>query len=83
VTTLTGPSRIIDCVAVSRDGLCVAAGDRDQKVHVWTLAGGHSRVFDGHSDVVIAVAFTNNGKAVVSVDRRGQVWTWDLTAQEG
>jgi WD40 repeat protein len=81
--TLTGPSRIINCVAISADGRRVAAGDRDLKVHVWTLADGHHRVFDGHSDSVIAVAFTTSGKAVVSVDQRGQVWTWDLTAVEG
>ena len=82
LATLSGPGRILECVAVSPDGRWVAAGDRAHEVHVWSLPDGQRRVFHGHGECVVAVAFTPDGAGLVSVDQRGQVWTWDLAALE-
>lgn len=71
----------LSCVAVSPDGLCIAAGDFDDKVHVWRMNGPESTPFmqlHGHAGMVSSVAFSSDGKWLASSSWDHTICLWDM-----
>jgi len=71
----------LSCVAVSPDGLCIAAGDFDDKVHVWRMNESDSTPFmqlHGHAGIVSSVAFSPDGKWLASSSWDHTICLWDM-----
>jgi WD40 repeat protein len=66
------------CVVVSPDGLMIAAGSKDQMIHLWDTKTRAYRVLRGHTDSVCALAFSPDGRRLVSGSKDATVRTWDL-----
>jgi WD40 repeat protein len=64
------------CVAVSPDGLTIAAGSKDQMIHVWNTTDLTHRVFQGHTDSVCAIAFSPDGSQLASGSKDATVRVW-------
>jgi WD40 repeat protein len=64
------------CVAVSPDGSAIAAGSKDQIIHVWNTTDHTHRVFRGHTDSVCAIAFSPDGKQLASGSKDATVRVW-------
>lgn len=66
-------------VAVSADGLRLAAGDDSGTVQVWETGTDRAPLLlSGHQSQVWAVAFSPDGSLLASGDRAGQVRLWKL-----
>lgn len=71
----------LSCVAVSPDGLCIAAGDFDDKVHVWRMNEPESTPFmqlHGHARIVSSVAFSPDGKWLASSSWDHTICLWNM-----
>ncbi len=72
----------VTTVAMSPDGLYVAAGSLDKTVRVWDTTTGYlvERLEnpDGHKDSVYSVAFAPNGKDLVSGSLDKTIKLWEL-----
>jgi RNA polymerase sigma factor (sigma-70 family) len=69
------------CLAFSRDGKVLAAGDRDGKVRLFDgQTGERSRVLEGHGEWVSGVGFTLDGATLVSASGDKTVKLWDVKA---
>ena len=72
----------VTTVAMSPDGLFVAAGSLDKSVRVWDTRGGHlcERLdgAEGHKDSVYSVAFAPSGRELVSgsLDKTIKMWEY-------
>jgi WD40 repeat protein len=64
------------CVAVSPDGSVIAAGSKDQMIHVWNTTDHTHRVFRGHTDSVCAIAFSPDGSQLASGSKDATVRVW-------
>jgi WD40 repeat protein len=77
-----GPAAAVACLAVSPDGVRIAAGSIDRTVTVWgTEDGAVRQVLQGHEAGVTAVAFGPQGE-VASGDRAGVIRVWDTAGKE-
>jgi WD40 repeat protein len=65
------------CVAVSPDGSAIAAGSKDQKIHIWNTTDHSHRALLGHTDSVCALAFSPDGKQLASGSKDATVRVWD------
>lgn len=66
-------------VALSPDGLRIAAGLDDGTVRVWDAETGRSTAeFDGHAGQVRSIAFSPDGHRIVAGTSNGTVWLWDV-----
>jgi WD40 repeat protein len=64
------------CVAVSPDGSTIVAGSKDQMIHVWNATDHTHRVFQGHTDSVVAIAFSPDGSQLASGSKDATVRVW-------
>ncbi len=82
-------SGVVDCVAVSADGLSLVSGDHEGKVQLWDVARGASTLFNINAGVYsirqVALACDESGKAValaavsVGEGRTSSVSIWDVS----
>merc|ERR1712159_808385 len=83
VSTLTGHSDRVNCVAFIKGGNKIATASRDKKVKVWNIdeknddLGQCICTFEGHSNPVTSVAFSEDGKKIVSGSSE-TIKLWDL-----
>lgn len=69
-------------VAFSPDSKYVAAGGRDQLVHVWEAQTGKEvTLIKGHDGSVTAVRFFPDGKTLASAGHDGTIRIWDLATR--
>ena len=89
VGRLTGHTRLVSCVAFSRDGRRVATSSHDNAARVWDVAAvlagrpDPAAVLRGHTRGVVAVAFGPDGTRLATGSEDGTVKVWDArTGQE-
>jgi WD40 repeat protein len=68
------------CVAVSPDGLMIAAGAEDHMIHLWDTKTRAYRVLRGHTDSVCTIAFSPNGRQLASGSKDAIVRVWNPTS---
>lgn len=71
----------LSCVAVSPDGQYIAAGDFDERIYIWLVAGNDSQPFvelHGHAGVISSVAFSPDGKWMASSSWDQTICLWDI-----
>jgi WD40 repeat protein len=73
----------IRCLAFSPDGLTLAGGMTDRRVHLWELTTRQiRRTFVGHTDSVESVAFSPDGQWLVSGSSDETIRVWDVHTGE-
>jgi WD40 repeat protein len=73
----------VTCIAVSRDGKCIASGSIDGTIRVWNPETTQS-ILDmckGDTGSINHVAISHNGQRIASISGMRVVWIWD--AQTG
>lgn len=79
--TLAGPTKTLECLAVSPDGGTVAAAGVDGVVNLWKTADRRAlKPLKGHTKHVHALAFTPDGKTLVSGGEDGSIRLWEWAA---
>jgi len=71
----------LSCVAVSPDGLYIAAGDFDEMIYIWRMTEQESTPFiklHGHAGVVSSVAFSPDGKWLASASWDQTICLWNM-----
>jgi hypothetical protein len=70
-------------LALSSDGLHLAAAGCDRPIRVWNTADWkQTHSIENHADWVFGLAFTPDGKRLVSVSRDKTAKVWDLATNE-
>lgn len=78
---LTGNGGTPVTVAFSPDGLSVAAGGRDNAIHVWEVATGKLMgVLAGHEKPVQRLDFSPDGRLLASAGRDGAARIWEIVS---
>jgi RNA polymerase sigma factor (sigma-70 family) len=73
----------VTCLAFSRDGKLLAAGDENGKVRTFDArTGEETAVWDGHREWVSGVGFSPDGKTLVSGSGDKTVKLWDVKARK-
>jgi predicted NACHT family NTPase len=68
----------INAIAFHADGRSFISASSDHTVRLWDTATGQLvRVFDGHTDAVLAAAFHPDGKRIASAGKDRAIWLWD------
>ena len=76
---VTGPTRDIQCVAVSPDGRVIAAGSDDRLIHLWRASDGYPlAALAGHMKGVHSVAFSPDGQTIASGSADGTIRLWAI-----
>jgi WD40 repeat protein len=83
VTTLNGPTKSVSKVAFGRGGKILAAGSRDTKVWLWSLADPArpaplGQPLTTQPDMVEAVAFSPDGTTLAAGGQNGTTRIWNL-----
>jgi WD40 repeat protein len=72
----------VRCLAVSPDGLLVAGGGDDRRIHLWGRDGqARGEPLAGHDDSVCTLAFSPDGRFLVSGGADGAVRMWSRQGQ--
>ncbi|KAK1229311.1 hypothetical protein PQX77_007629 [Marasmius sp. AFHP31] len=69
------------CVAVSRDGKCIASGSKNREVRIWDPRNATTQcLLQGHKNSVIALDFSPTGGvlATASGDQTARIWSFTL-----
>ncbi|HEY3804434.1 MAG TPA: WD40 repeat domain-containing serine/threonine-protein kinase [Kofleriaceae bacterium] len=77
-TILGKASQEVRTVAISSDGMWVAAASDDGVIHAWNLSTGRRLELRGHSQRIRQVVFARSGATLVSADSAGFVRRWEL-----
>lgn len=78
VRRLSGPSSF-NRMAVSPDGMLLAAADESGGSAIWNLADGRQlRHFDGERSRVLVHAFSQDGKRLLTATADGNVRVWEV-----
>jgi WD40 repeat protein len=77
--TLAQRAKGIRSLAITPDDKLAIGASEDNNLHLWDLADGNERLFEGHSDCVNSVAVTPDGRCVISGSDDGTLKVWDLT----
>jgi WD40 repeat protein len=86
-------AHLLDCddtvmaLALSKDGVHLAAAGCDRLVRVWNLADGVAKAqleqtMENHADWVFGLAFSPDGRYLLSASRDKTAKIWDLKAKE-
>jgi WD40 repeat protein len=79
VSSMTGHTGDVLCLAISPDGRRALSGGADGSVRLWDLmAGREIRSFAGHTGAVLSVALAGNGPFAASGGADKMVRVWDL-----
>jgi WD40 repeat protein/serine/threonine protein kinase len=79
VKVLKSKARTFKCVAVSPDGMLIAAGSFDRLITLWDAASGAVvRQLSGHEADVLSVAFSPDSKQLVSGGWDSFVILWNV-----
>lgn len=80
---MSGHTREVSCVAVTRDGKLVASGGVDRTIRIWDAATRQSTgVLEGHDGEVHAAAFSPDGKLLATGEMYKKLKIWDVAARK-
>ncbi|KAF9219575.1 WD40 repeat-like protein [Gyrodon lividus] len=82
VEVLSGHTRWVWEVDVSRDGKMVVSGSLDNTVRIWNGESGETMHVFGHESGVYSVQFSSDSKTVVSGSYDGTVRVWSVETGE-
>ena len=72
-------STSVNSLALNRSGQVLAAGSREQTVHLWGTATGRKlRTLHAHKNYIQAFAFDSTGTVLASGGLDGWIKTWDV-----
>ena len=81
-TVLKGHTDVINCLAISPDGVLVASGSLDNSVRLWNLSSGQEIKTlsgeEGHKGAINCLAITPDNKTLISGSADGKLKLWDL-----
>jgi len=87
IATLLETDDSVLALALSPDGMRLAAGGCDRTVRIWTIKDGAAKAkleqsIENHADWVLGVAFAGDGKYLLSASRDKTAKVWDIAAKE-
>jgi WD40 repeat protein len=84
VSTVTGPTALVEGVTISPDGRTLAAGSDDRTVWLWDISrpsAAHPLThLIGPGNYVQSVAFGPKGRTLAAGDADNDVWLWDVSS---
>jgi WD40 repeat protein len=81
--TFVGAEGAVHCVAVSKNGLLVAAGGADKAVRVYTFADAKQQGVFKATGVVKSLAFSPNNQTLAAACEDKSLITWNVLFQPG
>jgi WD40 repeat protein len=82
IQTLIGHPGLVQCLALTPNGLILASGARDRTIKLWDTATGRELVtLGGHEDRLHSLAFSPDGSILASAADDGSVRIWGISTQ--
>jgi WD40 repeat protein len=76
LSTLTGHSGPVLCLAWSSDGNWIASGSADRSIRIWEASGKLVRSLNNHAGAVQAVIFAPDGQTLFSASSDATIRVW-------
>jgi WD40 repeat protein len=77
--TLLGHTELVQCLALTPDGLVLASGARDRKIKLWDMVTGRElTTLVGHEDRLHSLAFSPDGSILASAADDGIIRLWGI-----
>ncbi len=78
IRTLGADLPLINCIAISRKDLTLAAGGADGKIYFWNIQAGKSiEIIDADGRRIESITFNNSGDMLASGGRDGIIQLWN------
>lgn len=79
--SLGGDDGAVQALAVSGDGLMIAAGTADARINRWNLGTGEQLPVISAGDQVVGIGFHPNGEVLVAATVDGRLTAWHLASR--
>ncbi|KAF5574202.1 hypothetical protein FPCIR_13699 [Fusarium pseudocircinatum] len=77
-------SEHVSCLALSPDGLSLAAGDMHGNVKVWDLRANDTpeSIFESNRSSSLAIAYSSDGKLLAQATSTGEISLWQIAIED-